>query len=73
MAIGVVEVVSGSPADRAGMRPGDVLLAIDGNQLETVDELYRHLARATIGASALLTVLRDGRTIELPATLAASG
>lgn len=71
-AIGIVEVVAGSPAAYAGVRPGDVLTAIDGAPIKTVDDLYRHLTQANIGASVLLSIVRDGRTIELAATLAAS-
>src|SRR5207247_6686489 len=52
--IGILEVVPGSPADRAGLRLGDVLLAIDGETLQTLDDLYRLLTRAPIGSSIIL-------------------
>jgi serine protease Do len=52
----VIEVVPGSPADRAGIRPEDLLLALDGTPLHGVDDLQRLMTSDRIdhGAQALL-------------------
>jgi len=52
----VIEVVPGSPADRAGIRPEDLLLALDGTPLHGVDDLQRLMTgdRIDNGAEALL-------------------
>jgi serine protease Do len=52
----VIEVVPGSPADRAGIRPEDLLLALDGTPLHGVDDLQRLMTSDRIdhGAEALL-------------------
>jgi serine protease Do len=58
----VNDVRAGSPAAAAGLRPGDVILAFDGQALAKVRDLNKRLLYARPGASAVLTVLRDGRT-----------
>ncbi|MCA1813269.1 MAG: trypsin-like peptidase domain-containing protein [Halobacteriales archaeon] len=49
-----------SPAERAGLEPGDVLMALDDHALEGMDDLQRHLQRESIGKVAELDGLRDG-------------
>jgi S1-C subfamily serine protease len=56
-----VEVMSlqpGGPAALAGVRDGDILLAIDGETVSSVDDLHRALTRWSAGSSVLLSVLR---------------
>jgi membrane-associated protease RseP (regulator of RpoE activity) len=65
-------VVAGSPADRAGLKPGDVILAIDaqsvrGRSLEAVAGLIRRAGR---GARITITYARDGKPRKADATLA---
>jgi serine protease Do len=59
----VREVEEGGPADRAGIAGGDLLVAVDGAALESVDDLHAALAGAT--GSLELTVVRgtDERTV----------
>lgn len=75
----VVAIAGGGPAERAGLRVGDVLLSIDGVPTPNVDAIHRLLTRDLIGRSATLTILRDGRTsrleikiLERPSTLQAA-
>ncbi len=56
----VSSVEADSPASRAGMRPGDVVLAMNGSQIEHVDALGYRLATQDIGAEVTLNVLRKG-------------
>jgi len=59
--VAVREVWPDSPAARAGVRRGDVLLELDGARLESVPDLHRELHRERIGRDLSLTVLRAGR------------
>ena len=55
----VVEILPESPAGRAGLEAGDVILAVDGRPVSGVDELRRY-AREKLGARADVTVRRGG-------------
>jgi serine protease Do len=57
----VVEVVEGSPAAKAGLRPEDLIVDLDGTAVEGVDDLQRLMAGELIGAAVTATAVRDGR------------
>jgi serine protease Do len=61
----VVDVVAGSPAAAAGLRPEDLIVAIDDTAVERIDDVQRLLVGDRIGASVQLDVLREGRRIAL--------
>jgi serine protease Do len=63
--IEVVEVVPGRPADRAGIRAGDLIVALDGSPVEDVPTLQRLMAGELIGATVTVTVARDDTLHEL--------
>ena len=63
-AIRVESVQPGSPADRVGVKAGDVVLRFDGNVVNGIDDLHRLLSRDSIGRSARLAVRRDSRIVE---------
>ena len=72
--IGVEEVVPGSPASAAGLRPGDLILAVDGRVLHDSGDLQRLMLDEAIGRAMLIRILRLGDVTELqavPAELAA--
>ena len=60
-AVEVIEVVDGSPADLAGLRPEDLLAELDGVRLEGADDLQRMMTVERIGAEVKATVVRRGR------------
>jgi S1-C subfamily serine protease len=64
----VVEVVSGSPADQAGLRPEDLILDVDGQPVASARDLKRLMAGETIGREVAITVFRDGRLSTVRAT-----
>ncbi len=68
----IVQVVPGSPAERAGIRVGDTIVALDGAPVSGADDVHRYLARATAGTAIRVGVLRDGQRLDIPVTLAAS-
>jgi serine protease Do len=59
-AVEVIEVVEGSPAARAGLRPEDLLVELDGIALDDADDLQRLMTSDRIGHRAKLSVVRDG-------------
>jgi S1-C subfamily serine protease len=63
--IEVVEVVSGSPADRAGIRPEDLILAVNGTPTGRVEDLQRLMVAELIGLPVTVRILRAGRPLEL--------
>ncbi|HEV3213186.1 MAG TPA: trypsin-like peptidase domain-containing protein [Acidimicrobiales bacterium] len=63
--VGVAEVIEGSPADRAGLRPTDTILSIGGLPTLDAGDLQRAMAADAIGASLTLQVLRDDDVVTL--------
>ncbi len=66
----VQDVAVGSPAARGGLRPYDVVIALDGKPVRTHDQLIREIAARQPGTSARLEYLRDGRSREMSLKLA---
>jgi serine protease Do len=67
--VGVRAVIKGSPAERAGLREGDVIVRFDGEQVTSVRKLTRLIEESAPGHAARLTVRRNGSEQELSATL----
>ncbi len=66
----VQDVTPGSPGARGGLRPYDVIVAVDGSPVRTHDRLIREIAEREPGSSAKLEYLRDGRTHSVSVKLA---
>jgi S1-C subfamily serine protease len=62
----VISVEKQSPAERAGLNQGDVIIALDGAAVRSVDDLHKVLTEARIGSSCELTLLRQSQKISLP-------
>lgn len=58
-AVLVTSLEPGGPADRAGVRDGDLIVALDDVAIESLDDLHRALTVERIGSSARLVLLRD--------------
>jgi S1-C subfamily serine protease len=61
----VVEVVSGSPADRAGVREGDLIVEVDGQAVESAADLQRMMVAEVIGTELSARIWRTGSELEL--------
>lgn len=61
----VLSVEDHSPAKRAGLRQGDIIVALDGKEVAGVDDLHRLLTEVRVGVSCSLTVLRWTEKLEL--------
>jgi S1-C subfamily serine protease len=62
----VVSVEKKSPARRAGLREGDLIVAFNGQPVGSVHDLHKVLVGEQIGVSARLTVIRHTEKLELP-------
>ena len=61
----IVQVVEGSPAAAAGLRPEDLIVELDGSPVTDVGDIQRLMVVEKIGAAVPLRVLREGRELEL--------
>jgi serine protease Do len=61
----VSDVVSGSPADKAGLRSGDVITRFDGRDIDSSTTLRHRVAETTVGKNTEIEVVRDKKTVKL--------
>jgi S1-C subfamily serine protease len=64
-AVEVVEVVEEGPAERAGLRPEDLIVEVDSMAVETVSDLQRLMVGDLIDETVTLTVFRSGRSLAI--------
>jgi S1-C subfamily serine protease len=67
--VGVVAVTQGGPADRAGLRAGDVIRSIDGTPIPDTSALAEALASQRPGHDAAVTIARGGQELTVHVTL----
>jgi S1-C subfamily serine protease len=61
----VAEVVPGGPAERAGLRPGDLLLSAAGKPVTEAQDLQRLMFAEAIGKPLPITVVRNGALVDV--------
>lgn len=61
----IAAVVQGGPADKAGVRPGDILVTVDGQHIADSTALLNAVAQLKPGAAAKMQVMRRGKQAEL--------
>ncbi|HSF97971.1 MAG TPA: trypsin-like peptidase domain-containing protein [Ornithinibacter sp.] len=67
----ITSIGDNTPASAAGLQVGDVVTAVGGERVESALSLVAHIRERSAGDEVTLTVLRDGKVLELKATLAA--
>jgi S1-C subfamily serine protease len=78
-----IDVTPSGPADKAGLHSthrsdegdlvwGDIITAVNGHKVHTVDDLYAALENATVGQTVTVTVRREAKDVNVPVTLGAS-
>jgi S1-C subfamily serine protease len=65
-AVRVESLEPGGPAERAGLEPGDLIVAYDGSAVGGIDDLHRLLTAERIGRPTTVAVVRSARKLELP-------
>ena len=68
----IEDVFAGSPADTAGLRPGDVVLDVNGQSVDDRESLAYRVATRPLGATAELGVWRRGKTLQLRVAMQAA-
>jgi len=76
----VGDVVSDSPAEKAGLKAGDLILTLNGDKIKDASELRNEVASTAPGTKVTFGILRDGKNMtievmlgEMPAEMAAAG
>ncbi|MGB8730411.1 MAG: Do family serine endopeptidase [Candidatus Sulfotelmatobacter sp.] len=69
----VTQVEDGSPAAKAGLKVGDVITELDGQQVSDASQLQIEVGQKEPGSSIKLGILRDGKNINVPVTLEEMG
>lgn len=64
-AVEIVEVVDGSPAARAGLRPEDLIIELESSPIEGVDDIQRLMVGERIGSTVRAQVVREGQLLEV--------
>jgi serine protease Do len=65
----IAEVLKGGPAEKAGMKQGDIVISYQGKEITNASTLRNQVAIGPIGQEAKVTVLRKGKTEELTVTI----
>jgi putative serine protease PepD len=67
----VVEVTAGTEADKAGIQAGDVIVALDGDKIRSMDDLILKVRQRSVGDSVTVTLWRDGEKTTIDMTIGA--
>jgi len=65
----ITDVTDGGPAQKAGLKSGDVVTAVDGKAVSTLEQLRLLVAEFAPKTRITLTVMRDGKSTSVPVTL----
>jgi len=69
---GEATVISGGPADKAGLQPGDVITKVDGTSIDQNTSMVSLLDRRKVGDGVSLTIVRGGKTMTKTVVLGAA-
>ncbi len=66
----VTEIFTGSPAEKAKMKRGDIILEVNGKKITNVESLRNSVAQSKVGSEITVKVLRDKKTLDLKSIIA---
>ena len=69
----IVNIMPGSPGDKAGFRPGDVVIAVNGKRVDNSADVRNIVGLIRVGESVVFDVIRGGKRIQLSAEVAGQG
>jgi S1-C subfamily serine protease len=72
-AVEVLSVEATGPAGQAGLREGDLIVAVNGHDVASVDDLHRFLSEWPIGQLTVLTIIRGPEKLEISVAPAEAG
>ncbi len=65
----ITEVFSGQPAEKAGIKANDIILSVNGKKITSTRELSRTISELSVGETATVEVVRDGKTRKVEVTI----
>ncbi|MHB8121068.1 MAG: DegQ family serine endoprotease [Desulfuromonadaceae bacterium] len=65
----ISEILPGGPAEKAGLKSGDIILEFDGTKIQEVNELPRLVAATTVGKKVAMTIMRNGKEEKVTAVI----
>ncbi len=65
----IEEITKGTGAAKAGLKPGDVVTALDSEQIRSMDDLILQVRRRAVGDKVSLTIIRNGKELRVPMTV----
>jgi S1-C subfamily serine protease len=65
----VIQVLSGTPADRAGLRRGDIIVEFDGKEIKSMDDLVSEVRKKKVGEKVEITIVRGKKKLTLELTI----
>lgn len=68
----VNDIIQGSPADKAGIRQGDIITTFNGTEIKDSSHLQRLVAEAAVGSSVKAGIFRDGKQLTVSINLASA-
>lgn len=66
----ISQVYEGSPAEKAGLKTGDILVQIDGKKIKDSQDVVREVLKRPVGQKVFLEIIRDGKRVEISVTTA---
>jgi len=66
----VQEIVKDGPAEKAGLKPGDVIVAVDGTPIKAGAQLVSKISETPVGSTVRIKYVRDGKPAEVTLTIA---
>ena len=64
----ISQVFEGSPAEKAGLKVGDIIVEIDGKKIKSSQDVVREVLKKQVGQKIEIAIIREGKRSELPVT-----